>query len=213
MLELIQAIPFSFAALFPVINPVGSTVIFLTLVRGASSEELNRLAFKIALYTAVMLSIVVVAGSWILRVFGITIPIVLIGGGLVLAYIGWQILNEPQTDDVTETPEKTSDQTAEGMAFYPLTMPVTSGPGCIAVAIALGAHAVQPSLEQTALGQLGTIIGVILVSLTVFICYRYAHEFAKRMKNSGRQVIMRLAGFINLCIGLELVWHGMSYLI
>ena len=95
MLDLIQTIPFSFAALFPVLNPIGSSVIILSLVKGSPPSELNKLAYKIAIYTAIMLIIVLFTGSWLLRLFGITIPIVLIGGGLILAYIGWQLLNQP----------------------------------------------------------------------------------------------------------------------
>lgn len=215
MLELIQAIPFSFAALFPVLNPIGSSVIILSLVEGNPPSTLNLLALKISIYTAIMLITVLLIGTDILRVFGITIPIVLIGGGLVLAYIGWQILTEPSDakDRVksSTTPEMKSD--IKSMTFYPLTMPVTAGPGCIAVVIALGAHASGDNLQTKLSQQLGNAIGIMLVSLTVYLCYRYTHVIADKIGQSGTAVIMRIAAFFNLCIGMQLMWHGIEYLL
>jgi multiple antibiotic resistance protein len=213
MLDLIQTIPFSFAALFPVLNPIGSSVIILALVKGSPSSELNKLAYKIALYTAIMLIVVLFSGSWILQLFGITIPIVLIGGGLVLSYIGWQLLIQPATPK--KDPAVTNDLSAnlDKMTFYPLTMPITAGPGCIAVVIALGAHSVRPELRDTLSNQIGNSIGILLVALTVYFCYRYTHVIADKLGESGTAVIMRMAAFFNVCIGLELIWHGLVYLL
>jgi multiple antibiotic resistance protein len=211
MLPIIQSIPFAFAALFPVINPIGSSIIFLALIRGASSKAINYLAVKVAVYTSVMLGIVMFVGSLILHLFGITIPIVLIGGGTVLAYIGWQLLNEPSTP----SPEKVvtrSDENVDSMAFFPLTMPVTAGPGCIAVAITLGAHSMHRSapLADNMLSQIGNVIGLLLVGVIIYFCYRYTHYITRRLGRSGTEVIMRLAAFLNLCIGLQIIWHGVS---
>lgn len=212
MLELIQAIPFAFGALFPVVNPIGSAVIFLTLVNGSSDQELASLARKIAIYSTLMLITVLFAGSGILRLFGITIPIVLIAGGLVLAYIGWQLLNAPATIQEKTLNTADIDKNVAQMAFYPLTMPVTAGPGCIAVAIALGAHSIAPSWDVTFLGLIGNSIGILLVGITILFCYHYAIAITNKLGTSGTKVIMRLAAFINLCIGLELMWHGIRLL-
>lgn len=213
MLELIQAIPLSFGALFPVVNPIGSSIIFLTLVKGSSRQELNKLAVKISIYMTAMLIVVLFAGSWILRLFGISIPIVLIGGGLILAYIGWQLLNKADTPPSKENPLNNRDKDIDQMAFYPLTMPITAGPGCIAAAIAIGAHSIESSWEVTLLSQLGNAIGILMIGIIVFFCYRYASAITSKLGASGTQVIMRLASFINLCIGLELMWHGIKYLL
>lgn len=213
MLELFQAIPFSFAALFPVVNPIGSSVIFMSIAHGSTSQELNKLSFKVALYVAILLTVVLFTGSWILRAFGISIPIVLIGGGLVLAYIGWQLLNQPSENTTSANNNACTDQEADSMAFFPLTMPVTAGPGCIAVAIALGAHSMTRHWNSTLLGQIGNTIGILLISISVYFCYRYTHVITQKLGNAGTEVIMRLAAFLNLCIGLELMWHGIRYLL
>lgn len=207
-----QTITFSFAALFPVLNPIGSSFIILSIVNGSPPEELNKLAYKVAFYTAVMLITALLAGSWILRMFGISIPIVLIGGGLILAYIGWQLLNQPADPHKAEIVAAATKTDFDKMAFYPLTMPVTAGPGCIAVVIALGAHGVQASWHNTLLNELGNSIGIALVALTVYLCYRYTHVIAAHLGEAGTAVIMRMAAFFNLCIGMELIWHGIQYL-
>ena len=213
LLEVMQAIPFSFAALFPVVNPIGSSVIVMSIAEGATAADLKTLAFKIAIFSSILLTTVLISGSWILRLFGITIPVVLIGGGLVLAYIGWQLLNQPDASPTANTDTSPSTDKVLSMAFYPLTMPVTAGPGCIAVAIALGAHSLTGDLESSAYSLLGDAIGISLVGLAIFICYRYSYTITHKLGQAGTAVIMRLAAFINLCIGLELIVHGFKVLL
>lgn len=205
----LQAIPFSFAALFPVLNPVGSAVIILSIVGNLDKAEMNLLASKIALYAFILLIVSLFAGSWILRLFGISIPVILIGGGLVIAGIGWQMLNQKvDPGEKTLTPDEAS-RTIQTMAFYPLTLPVTAGPGCIAVAITLGAHGQRSSWQETLITQAGDATGILLSALTIYLCYRYARVITARLGKTGTSVIMRLAAFFNLCIGLELMEHGL----
>lgn len=211
MYKLIQAIPLTFAALFPVLNPLGGAFIFLSLTQFYSERERNRLALQVGINTAILLTVVLVSGSWILRFFGITIPIVQIGGGLVVAYIGWTLLHQSQTPQAaTPAQPSAAEKSADEMAFFPLTMPITAGPGCIAVTLTMGAHEVSSSLVPTVMGQAGAIVGIILGALTVFFCYRYANGLIRLFGKSGTQVTMRLAAFVNLCIGLEIVWHGIQ---
>lgn len=214
VLGLFQAIPFSFAALFPVLNPFGSAVIFLAMTLGASQQELNTLSLKIAINTFILLVVVLLTGSWILRFFGITVPIVQIGGGLVVAYIGWTMLNQSNHKDsnqvAAQSNDKDIDKNVKDMAFFPLTMPITAGPGCIAVTLTIGAHEMQHSLSATAFNLLGAIIGIALSAVVVFVCYRYTNRLTQRLSAAGIQVIMRLSAFINLCIGLAIIWHGVQ---
>lgn len=214
MIEFAQAIPFSFAALFPVINPVGSAVIFLSVTAGIPSADLYLLARKIAVNTFFLLLTVLITGTWILRFFGISIPVVQIGGGLVLAYIGWTLLNQPTDADTRDPAAVKSGANINDMAFFPLTLPITAGPGCIAVAITLGAHAIQNNDFVSAGTMLfGMAIGVLLSAMTVFFCYRYADRLTKMLGPAGTRVTVRLAAFVNLCIGIEIIWRGVHALI
>lgn len=206
---------FSYAALFPIVNPLGSSIVFLSLIKGSSTKEINRLAFKISLYLIVMLIIVLFFGSLILNIFGITIPIVLISGGLLLAHVGWQMLNKSR-DESTEHHFKHIDQIEkieDPRAFYPLTLPVTAGPTCIGITIAIGAHRAQNAWELKLMDMLGYSIGITLIGITVYFCYRYSHYLVDKLKEAGRSVVMCLAAFINICIGLQITWRGISMLI
>ena len=208
MLTFAKAIPFCFAALFPFLNPLDSAVMFLALTMGFSSETRHRLAWRVGVNTFVLLAVVLFTGSWVLRFFGISVPVVQIGGGAVVASIGWTMLKQPTDgkEDAADAPEKQASE----MAFFPLTMPLTAGPGCIAVTLTVGAHELSTSSKATLLGQAGASVGIALGALTVFVCYRYADGILRVLKPSGRQVIVRLASFINLCIGLQMVWHGIQ---
>jgi multiple antibiotic resistance protein len=208
VLTFAKAIPFCFGALFPFLNPLDSAVMFLALTMGFSAETRHGLALKVGVNTFLLLTIVLFTGSWVLRFFGISVPVVQIGGGSVVAYIGWTMLNRPA--DGTEGPPPPSEKQAPEMAFFPLTMPLTAGPGCIAVTLTVGAHEVATSSELTLLGQAGAATGIALGALTVFVCYRYADGILRVLGKSGRQVIVRLAAFINLCIGIQMVWHGIQ---
>ncbi len=210
MFELIQAIPFSYAALFPVLNPLGSAVIFLTLTVGFSAQDISKLALKVAINTFVLLVVVLFTGAWILRFFGIDIAVVQVGGGLVVAYIGWTLLNQSSSNNTTSVVTTRDEKDANDLAFFPLTMPITAGPGCIAVTLTVGAHEVGKHIEQTLLGQFGAVIGILLAAATVYLCYRYASRLTQFLGTTGTQAIMRLSAFINLCIGLEIIWHGVQ---
>src|SRR5579872_1102008 len=158
MIEFVQAIPFTYAALFPVLNPLGCSVIFLALTMGLPEHDIVKLARKIGINTFILLLVVLFGGSWFLRIFGITVPAVQIGGGLVVAYIGWSLLNQPTASTgYGATPPKTESE-ASDMAFFPLTMPITAGPGCIAVTLTIGAHEASRSVSSTLLRQTGSII-------------------------------------------------------
>ncbi len=212
MLTNTQIILFTFAALFPVLNPLAGAMIFLNLTRGAPRTLLNKLALEVALNTFILLVVVLFTGSWILTFFGITIPIVEIAGGFVVAFLAWAVLNEPVSDPSENNPIE-NDKAVKDMAFFPLTMPLTAGPGCFAVTLAISAHETHKKLIDTVLSQASATVGILLASMTVWICYRYAKSITKKLGQSGSSVIMRLAAFINVCIGLQIMWRGIQGLL
>ena len=164
-----------------------------------------------AVNTFVLLFVVLLTGSWILRFFGITIPVVQIGGGLVVAYIGWTLLNQSSSSNSSGPTAAKDAHQANELAFFPLTMPITAGPGCIAVTLTIGAHELTRKVTTTSLfSLLGATIGILLAAVSVFFCYRYADRLTSKLGASGKQVIMRLSAFINLCIGIQIIWHGVQ---
>ncbi len=200
-----------YAGLFPIVNPIGGAPIFLGLTRHCIEKERNALARRVASGSFFLLLGSLLFGSYVLEFFGITLPVLRIAGGLVVTAIGWKLL-QAGDEGVEERGAHGPVKPAE--AFYPLTMPITVGPGSIAVAIALGSerpHAAD--LTQLALLGGAAVAGLVAIAATVFVCYRFAEETVGALGEQGTDVVVRLSAFILLCIGIEIMWNGLSVLI
>jgi multiple antibiotic resistance protein len=154
-------------------------------------------------------------GSHVLSFFGITLPVVRVAGGLVVTAFAWKLLNA--TDAVSaERAAAASEQAVPPMeAFYPLTLPLTVGPGSISVAITLGSQRPKGpgDMERLALLATGAVGGLLAVAVTIYLCYRFADRIVAALGKSSTNVLTRLSAFILLCIGIQIVWTGYSALI
>lgn len=206
-------IPLGFSALLPVINPIGSAMLFMGFVRNADHATVKELARKISINTIVFLAIVQVTGAYILRFFGISLPIVQVAGGLVLASMGWSLLNRQDPEPSGSAALPASLSKLHEKVFYPLTFPITAGPGCIVVALTLSAHASKPSLADSAFAHLGLLIGTVLIGGVVYFSYAYADRTTARLSPAVAQGLLRVISFILLCIGAEIVWNGIRSLL
>lgn len=199
------------AALFPIVNPLGSAAIFLNLV-GSIDAQLNRvIAQKIAIYSFFILLVSLICGVEILSFFGISIYAVQIGGGLIVTATGWTLLNRPAGAPTATGKVETPD--VLGNAFYPYTLPITVGPGSISVAITLGAHLTASLRAHSVLSPLvliAALSGIILICLIIYICYSYARVAEGALGKTGTEVVMRLSSFILLCIGIQIVCSGVK---
>jgi multiple antibiotic resistance protein len=202
-----------YAGLFPIVNPIGGAPVFLGLTACCTVAERNSLARRVAVNSVLLLAGSLFIGSHVLVFFGITLPVVRIAGGLVLIAFGWKLLQtgadvETERSGNTDSPSSTMD------SFYPLTMPLTVGPGSMSVAIALGSQRPSDPLDPYHLALLASaaIVGIIAVALTVYVCYRYAEGVIARLGKSGTNVVVRLSAFILLCIGIQILWTGYSTL-
>ena len=197
-----------YAGLFPIVNPIGGAPIFLALTRHSTDKERNALALRVTSSSFLMLLGSLLLGSYVLEFFGITLPVVRVAGGLVVTATGWSLLQEGQVEehDTTRGPAKPMD------SFYPLTMPITVGPGSIATAITIGSQ--RPRVGFTHLALLGgaATAGLIAISATIYICYRFAEGTVGLLGEQGTNVLVRLSAFILLCIGIEIFWGGYSAL-
>jgi multiple antibiotic resistance protein len=200
-----------YAGLFPIVNPVGAAPIFLALTHGQSARVRDSLAWRVAVNGFVLLLGSLFVGSHVLVFFGITLPVLRIAGGLAVASFGWRLLRDGATvDDKTEAHQSESID-----AFYPLTMPLTVGPGSIAVAIALGAQRPQEATGPLDIAILAAAAsaGLAAIALTIFICYRFADRMVSMLGMAGMNVMIRLSAFILLCIGIQIIWSGYSALV
>jgi len=196
------------AALFPIVNPLGSSLIFLGLTGGYAHPVRASLARRISLNSFLLLFASMVIGSKVLAFFDISLPVVQVGGGLVVIAMGWNMLQQKDGDPqrVALNPADASQQ-----AFYPLTLPVTVGPGSISVAVALGANA-QRQMYGWPAQLASTFLGPLVIALSVYICYRSAERLEKLLGTTGLSVFIRLSSFIVLCIGIQIFWNGLAAL-
>ncbi len=210
----------SFTALLPLINPLGSALVFLGIVGEVPSEVYKSLARKIAINNIIFLAVIELLGSAILNFFGISLPIVQVAGGIVIASIGWSVLNEQDSEasarnkrEEIELDQRTSLRNLEQKAFYPFTFPVTSGPGTLVTMLTLSARLSGSVVSQSILGHLGLLIAVVVLSAAVFFCYAYAPKITKTISPTTAHGFLRVVAFITLCIGVQIIWNGLSSLI
>ena len=209
-----------FSALLPLINPLGSALIFLGLVGAAPVDVYRALARRIAINTVIFFAVIELIGSTLLAFFGISLPIMQVSGGIVIAMIGWSLLNQ---NDSAPSPEKTQAavpaetqaeiNSLQQKAFYPFTFPITAGPGCIVVMLTLSVHGTQPTLTATILARVGTFIAAVVLSALVYFCYAYAPRITRAISPSTAHGILRVVAFILLCIGVQIAWNGLSALL
>lgn len=214
MNEIANAFLLVYMGLLPIINPLGNSPIFLGLTQHCTDEERHSLAHRVAINGFFLMLGSLLVGSHVLEFFGITLPVVRVAGGLVVTALGWKLLQAGDEGvDSREVPTA-GRPVGRGEAFYPLTMPLTVGPGAISVAIALGTQRpkVANLYDLIVLG--GTAIAALAaMGATIYVCYRFAELIIATLGKTGTNVFVRLSAFILLCIGIEIIWSGYSALL
>lgn len=211
--ELVKTTLLILGALFPIINPPENIPLFLALTTGLSHENRRVVARKVAVNGFALLIGSLLIGTHILAFFGISLPIVQVGGGLVLVAGGWKLLNRADDAPAKDASAKPwSAAYLSSRAFYPLTLPLTVGPGSISVAIALGADRPLGNAAHWTLPVAG-IAGCALIAISIYIVYRFAEPIGRTLGDTAMNIIVRLSSFILLCIGVQIVWNGASKLL
>jgi multiple antibiotic resistance protein len=202
----------AFSALFPVVNPFGSALILLGIVGSAPVAMYRELARKIAIRTVLLFVVVELVGATLLHFFGISLPVVQVAGGLVLAAMGWRLLNRqgPDTDHGQAAVAATNLESLHEKVFYPFTFPVTVGPGCIVVMLTLSAHASVRNVTDDVMAHLGILAAVIALSVSVYFSYAYAPKITERVPPQTAQGILRVVAFVLLCIGVQITSNGVG---
>lgn len=200
-------------ALFPIVNPLGSAPLFLTLTRGISGKGRAELARMIALNGLVLILGALFIGTHVLTFFGISLPVVQVSGGMLVVAAGWHLLGSEDKDAGTDTAKQPcSEADYRKQAFYPLTLPLTVGPGTISVAITLGAN--RPEGGEWSLPVIcGLLIGSVAIAFSIYLSYRSAERLARMVGDTAMNVFIRLSSFILVCIGVQIVWNGVKALL
>lgn len=206
---------FVFAALLPILNPAATAPIFLGLTEGASAVTRAALARRIAVNVVALMLGSMVVGSYVLEFFGISLPIVRVGGGMIVASMAWRLLNTSHaTDDSrTELAEAFTPEMARRQVFYPLTFPVSCGPGSIAAAITVGVSLADERLTLSLARIGGGALALGAIGVLLFLAFRYAHRLLRPLGDTGLVIFLRLSAFILLCLGVQIVWEGVRELL
>ena len=229
-MQLWHAFLIAFTALLPLINPLGSALVLMGLVGDAPPAVYRTLARRIAINNIAFLAVVELLGSAILRFFGISLPIVQVAGGLVIASLGWGVLNEKDSSadardkqevarlstDTQNAAARSTEQSfssVEQKSFYPFTFPLTSGPGTLVLMLTLSARFSAGKVTQDVLEHVGLFLAVLVLSGLVYLCYAYAPRLQAAISPTTVHGILRIIAFILICIGVQIAWNGMTTLL
>ncbi|KKW68772.1 antibiotic resistance protein [Lampropedia cohaerens] len=203
------------ATLLPISNPTSSAPIFLSLTEGASDKTRHELARKVARNVFLLMVGATLLGSFVLDIFGISLDIVRTAGGLIVISIGWRLLttNSAESPRAAKIAENFTPEMVRMQAFFPLSFPITCGPGTISAAITVGVSLASPTLTLSIVRTAGAILGLLLIALLIFISYRYAEYLLRLLGETGTVVFLRLSAFILLCLGIQIFWDGAGNLL
>jgi multiple antibiotic resistance protein len=196
--------------LLPIINPLSAAPVFAGTAGGDRMVS-KRLARQVAQNSWFVIVCAMLIGTYVLNFFGISLPIVRIGGGLLVASTGWRMLHSSENDEVqaraSEHTGGLSDTEIMRRSFFPITFPLTTGPGTIAASITLGAK-LPDTPAQYVVGAAVAAVGAALTSVVLYFIFQHAAVLLEKLGEVGTLVMMRLMAFILLCVGVEFMWTG-----
>jgi multiple antibiotic resistance protein len=199
----------AFSALVSIVNPIGGALIYNEVTARRPADERRRLARKIAVYALLVMLAALWAGAAIISFFGISLASLRIAGGFYVAARAWGLLSAPEENEDRKQEQAATASLASDVAFFPLTLPFTTGPGTIAVAIALSGSRPSGSPEFAAFFA-GTSLAALAVAACVGIAYSFAGTVVTLLGPRGSRVLSRVAAFLLLCIGTQILLNGLD---
>lgn len=213
-LPFLHTILIGFLSLFPAVNPIGTAFIVDPLLGDLSFSERKRTAKKVALYCLTICTISALVGTWVLKLFGLSIPIVQVGGGIMICQMGWKLLtSDDQTkgDKEKARPQNRPDA-IDNILFYPVSFPMTTGAGTISVILTLSAHEEEINILNHIMNLSALFLSIVLICIIIYICYANTARLIHRLGPRGEQIVNRLSAFLVFCIGMQIAWSGIRAL-
>jgi multiple antibiotic resistance protein len=210
-----KSLLFALAAVLPILNPPASAPVFVNLTCGLDRGTRAMLARRIGRHVVFLLAGAMLVGSYVLDFFGVSLPIVRVAGGLIVASTAWRLLHAQQaaSDDKAQMAQSLTEDNVRIQAFYPMTFPLTCGPGSIAAAITVGASLHSRRVSESLANFAGGLAATLIIGLLVALTFRYAGRLLRPLGEVGLVVFLRLTAFILLCVGVQIVWDGASALL
>jgi multiple antibiotic resistance protein len=203
-----------FVALFPVVNPIGTALVLDPLLRQLPEAGRKIAAAKIAFYCFLICTVALLVGSWLFELFGISLPVVRIAGGILICRTGWQMLSPGDASNQSaETSRPDQHKDMEDILFYPMAFPMTTGAGTISVLLTLSAHGHIDAWIPHLLNLSAIFLAVILMSILIYVCYAFTPKILGRLGARGQQIVNRLSAFVVFCVGLQIAATGLQLLL
>jgi multiple antibiotic resistance protein len=213
-LPFLHAVFIGFLSLFPIVNPIGSAFIVDPLLGDLSTAERKQASKKVALYCLGLCVGSALLGGWILKLFGISIPVVQVAGGLMICRMGWQLLtSDSQVKSEKEAARPNQPRNIDNILFYPVAFPMTTGAGTISVILTLAAHEEERDVLTHVLNLTALFVAIALICALVYICYAYTARLIHRLGPRGEEIVNRLSAFLLFCIGVQIAWSGIRALV
>jgi multiple antibiotic resistance protein len=203
-------------ALFSIVNPLSGAFIFFGATRELPTPVRSQVARWVGIYSFCIMAASLYVGAYVLGFFGVSIPVLRVAGGIIVAAAGWRMLNAPDATELrrNETPSPASvDVAPSKLAFYPLTMPLTTGPGTISVAISIGAGRPGGFHVSSLAFFVETLAATALLSVVIYGFYRNSARLAQWIGATGTTIVVRLSAFLLFCIGIQVLWNGAAELL
>ncbi|MBX2989379.1 MAG: MarC family protein [Bdellovibrionaceae bacterium] len=196
--------------LFPPVNPIGTALIVDPFLHQLSMPERKQAAFRIAFYCFLLCAVTAVIGSWIFNLFGISLPVVELAGGLLICQMGWNLLSTKQSSDAEKTPADDSarKKNVDDLLFYPLAFPMTTGAGSISVVLTLSAHGHDQNWDVYVSNLSAIFMAILLTTVMIYLCYAFTPILLRRLGAQGELVVNRLSAFLVFCVGLQIAVSG-----
>lgn len=204
-------------ALFPVVNPIGASFIVSPYFSGLSRVDRRNAVKKVAFSVLVFCTITLLVGHYILTLFGITVPVVQLAGGIMICKFGWEMLSatptegEVQHTEETDAVKKMSD--LNNKLFYPIAFPMTVGAGTISVIFTLSAHSETVEMEHHLMNMGAIFVAILITSFSVYLFYTNASRVVRFLGSRNEQIVKRIMAFLIFCVGLQIALGGVSNLL
>jgi multiple antibiotic resistance protein len=208
MNQALNAFLLGFPALFSIVNPISGAFIFRSVTADRTQDRAG-LARQVALYSLVVMTVALWAGSYVLAIFGISLAALRVAGGIVVAVSAWDLMNAPERHEARKQEQAAPAASADDIALFPLTIPFTTGPGTISVAVALGSSHPRPS-EHLIGFFLGMTAATVALAAMIWITYRSTDRISRLMGPRGSRTVTRLSAFLLLCIGVQILITGVE---
>ncbi|WP_233842579.1 MarC family protein [Dyella sp. 2HG41-7] len=201
-------------ALFPVVNPIGTAFVVMPYFAHLDEAGKKHAVRKITLYAFCICTGTLIAGAWILKLFGLSIPVVRLAGGIMICKMGWELLSSDKEDNADSSKDvgQTKRRDIEDQLFYPLTFPLTTGAGTISVLLTLSAHGASADLRQLAYNMAAILLAIVVMCALVYAFYLNTQRIERYLGSQGERIFNRLIAFFIFCVGLQIAVTGLKEL-